>query len=408
MSSTHRRATAGQVFPPGIRLRHGRGCATHTDGECSCSPAFEAVVNLRDGRRLRKSFRRLADAVVWREEKRVDNRKRIVIAPTSVTFRDYAEAWLAAMRDGRHLTREESVYKPSTMRSYQKHIKRVYPMIGHMRLSSIELLDLEDARDELIGKGLSASSVRNTFDPVRKIFARAVRERLIAVNPTLELKLKAKDGSRDWVDRPERVARALAALPDVDRGPWTVAFYAGLRAGEIQALRWRDVDFERGVLRVERSWDRKAGPIAPKSKAGRRTVPMSMLVRRELRDLQQRDISRRGDALVFGRTPEEAFAPQTLHRRTKRAWKDAGLIAEWAADGMLPPGLHDARHHCLTHWGRVWDIGRLHQAAGHSDIRQSQRYLHVPPDRDAEDAARLDAYLGEGVTPGVTHPAKRP
>ncbi|MGO9976857.1 MAG: hypothetical protein ACLP01_29465 [Solirubrobacteraceae bacterium] len=40
------------------------------------------------------------------------------------------------------------------------------------------------------------------------------------------------------------------------------------------------------------------------------------------------------------------------------------------------------------------DIGRLHQAAGHSDIRQSQRYLQVPPDRDAEDAGRLDAYLG--------------
>ncbi len=73
---------------------------------------------------------------------------------------------------------------------------------------------------------------------------------------------------------------------------------------------------------------------------------------------------------------------------------EAGLVADWAAVGLEPPGLHDARHHCLTHWGRVWDIGRLHQAAGHSDIRQSQRYLHVPPGRDAEDAARLDAYLG--------------
>jgi len=35
---------------------------------------------------------------------------------------------------------------------------------------------------------------------------------------------------------------------------------------------------------------------------------------------------------------------------------------------MEPPGLHYARHHCLTHWGRVWDIGRLHQAAGHSEV----------------------------------------
>lgn len=120
---------------------------------------------------------------------------------------------------------------------------------------------------------------------------------------------------------------------------------------------------------------------------------MSMLVRRELREAQLRS-GRRGDELVFGRTPEVAFAPQTLHRRTKMAWHEGGLTAQWAADGMLPPGLHDARHHCLTHWGRVSDVGRLHQASGHSDIRQTQRYLHVPPDRDAEDAARLDVYLG--------------
>ena len=90
----------------------------------------------------------------------------------------------------------------------------------------------------------------------------------------------------------------------------------------------------------------------------------------------------------------KVFAPQSLHRWTKAVWLDAGMTAEWVADGLKPPGLHDARHHCLTHWGRVWDVGRLHQASGHSDIRQTQRYLHVPPDRDAEDAARLDAYLG--------------
>jgi integrase len=302
-----------------------------------------------------------------------------------------------------NLTRDLSVYKPSTVRGYTKHIRRVYPAIGSMRVADIELQHLQDAANRLTASGLTASSVRNSFDPVRKIFARAVREKLIAINPTTGLELRAPDGRRDWVDTPERVARALQALPERIRGIWAVAFYAGLRAGEIQALRWSDVDFDRGVLCVERSWDRKVGPIRPKSRAGIRRVPMSMLVRRELRDLQLRS-GRRGDELVFGRTPEHAFVQQSLHRWTKEAWsaptetaldrRKQSLIDEWAADGMLPPGLHDARHHCLTHWGRVWDVGRLHQASGHSDIRQTQRYLHVPPGRDAEDAARLDAYLG--------------
>lgn len=355
--------------------------------------SYEAVVPGRDGRKHRKSFRELADAVAWRDATRTGVRNRTVIAPTSITFRQYAEQWLADARTGVNLTRDLSTYKPSTLRAYSKHIKRVYPMIGRKRVRDLELSDLQDAANRLTASGLTPSSVRNTFDPVRKICARAVgRDRLLAINPTVGLELKAPDGRRDWVDTPERVARALSALEDRERGPWTVAFYSGLRAGEIQALRCLDIDFDRGVICVERTWDRKVGPLAPKTRAGRRPVPMSMLVRRELREQLLRS-GRRGDELVFGRTPEEAFAPQTLHRRTKRAWLEAGLTAEWAADGMKPPGLHDARHHSLTHWGRVWDIGRLHQASGHSDIRQTQRYLHVPPDRDAEDAARLDAYL---------------
>jgi integrase len=381
------------ALPQGIRLRHGRSCASRTGGRCDCSPAYEAVVRGRDRRKLRRSFRKLEDAVAWRDSTRVGVRNRTVVTPTTVTFRDYAERWLDGARTGVNLTRDLSPYKPSTCRAYAKHIKRIYPAVGQMRLARIERQHLQDAANRLTASGLSASSVRNSLDPVRKIFARAVRERLIVVNPTIGLELKAPDGRRDWVDSPERVARALQALPDRERGPWTVAFYAGLRAGEIQALTWRDVDFDRGVIRVERSWDRKAGPIAPKSKAGRRSVPMATPVRQAIQNAATVAPSVEQDALIFGRTPEQAFAPQTLHRRTKQAWKDAGLTAEWQADGMEPPGLHDARHHCLTHWGRVWDIGRLHQAAGHSDIRQSQRYLHVPPDRDAEDAARLDAYL---------------
>ena len=119
-----------------------------------------------------------------------------MISPTSLTFREYAEHWLEGARTGMNLTRDLSAYKPSTVRAYAKHIKRIYPALGPMRLSAIELHDLQDAANRLIASGLSPSSVRNTFDPVRKIFARAVRERLIAITPTVGLEFKAPDGGR--------------------------------------------------------------------------------------------------------------------------------------------------------------------------------------------------------------------
>ena len=54
--------------------------------------------------------------------------------------------------------------------------------------------------------------------------------------------------------------------------------YAGLRLGELRALRVDDVDLAGGVIRVERGWDPAEGAIELKSHAGRRKVPIAPTV----------------------------------------------------------------------------------------------------------------------------------
>ncbi len=71
---------------------------------------------------------------------------------------------------------------------------------------------------------------------------------------------------RPTVASAEEAAKLLAALPEADRPLWATAFYAGLRRGELQALRWSDVDLGRSEIRVERSWDQVEGAIEPKSR----------------------------------------------------------------------------------------------------------------------------------------------
>src|SRR5439155_7001872 len=97
----------------------------------------------------------------------------------------------------------------------------------------------------------------------------------VAVNPTLKLSLPALKPTRERVARPEEAAGLIAALPLADRALWATALYAGLRRGELQALDWADLDLEQRLMRVERAWDRRAGLIEPKSKAGKRRVPIS-------------------------------------------------------------------------------------------------------------------------------------
>ncbi len=129
---------------------------------------------------------------------------------------------------------------------------------------------------------LAASTIRNTMNPLRAIYRHAVRRELVAVNPTREVDLPAARGRRERIATAAEAARLIAALPDSDRPIWATALYAGLRRGELRALRASDIDLGRVEITVQRSWDQYEGPISPKSKAGVRTVPILGVLRDQL------------------------------------------------------------------------------------------------------------------------------
>lgn len=125
-------------------------------------------------------------------------------------------------------------------------------------------------------------------------------------------------------------------LPDDLRALWATALYAGLRRGELRALRWTDVDLERGVITVSRGWDNVEGEQATKSVAGERVVPIVAPLRQEL-VRHKLATGRSGAGLIFGTSTDVPFAPQTVHRRSTKAWKDAGLAAPLCTPGDTPP-----------------------------------------------------------------------
>ncbi len=96
---------------------------------------------------------------------------------------------------------------------------------------------------------------------------------MTSVDPTDNLDLPAIRGRRDRIEPPEVAHQYLAALPDSERAFWGVALFCGLRRGELRGLQWINVDFQAGVIRVERSWDPVKGPVDVKTGAGRRAVP---------------------------------------------------------------------------------------------------------------------------------------
>jgi integrase len=101
--------------------------------------------------------------------------------------------------------------------------------------------------DELLARGLSASRVHGIVKPPRVVCRRAIENDELTVNPTANLRLPQPEGRRDRVATPEEDVALLDAIPEKHRALWATAFYAGLRRGELRALRCDDINPEATV-----------------------------------------------------------------------------------------------------------------------------------------------------------------
>jgi integrase len=371
----------------GIWVRHSRLCATTSGGErCTCKPSYVAsVYSVRDGKKIRKTFPTLAAAKGWREDAKPAVRKGTMSAPTPATLRDAATAWLDGAKAGTVRTRSGDRFKPSTLRGYQAAIERLLAELGGIRLSEVRRADLQDVADRMLGNGADPSTIRNALMPLRAIYRRHLARGDVAVNPTAGLELPAVRGKRDRVASPEEADKLLDALPPRDRPLWAVALYAGLRLGELRALRWPDVELDANLIRVTRSWDRREGEIEPKSRAGRRNVPIPAALRGYLLE-HHFACGRPSDGFVFASASGLPFDPGTISSRAQNAW---------AAANLAPITLHEARH---TFASLMIAAGvnakALSTFMGHSSVTITyDRYGHLMPGSEDEAAALFDAYI---------------
>jgi integrase len=382
----------------GIRTRHSRTCASRSGARCNCEPSFEAwVYSKRDGKKIRRTFPTQAAARGWRVDALKAVKDRRLRAPTSRTLREEVEDWLAGVREGRILNKREQPYKPAVIRNYEAALRlRVLPALGDRKLAEVDLADLLDLKERLSGAGVSGSTIRNSFVPLQAIYRRARRNGSVPVNPTIDLGLPTS-GRRDRAATPAQAAELLGVLPEFERALWGVGFYAGLRRGEVRALRVSDVSFEERTIHVERSWDAKEGPTAPKSRAGVRTV----FLLDALRDLLEPLRGRFSDpaALFFGSTATLPFEPRNVERKAMRALKAENARREaQVREPVAWFGLHEARHSFSTFMDHAGvSETRADRYMGHANASVAGRYRHLLPDQMAEDARRVDEYLAGTV-----------
>jgi integrase len=383
----------------GLRKRHSSGCQSRKGGRCDCNGGWEAsVFSKRDGKKIRKTFPQRAEAKSWRAEALTALRSGGLRSPARLTVAQAAWLWLEGADTGVIRDRSGQSYKPGTLREYRRVLAlRVLPEFGSVRLGELTRADVQQFVDGL-QTGYAPSTIRNTLNPLQAIYRHAVRRDLVTVNPTREVELPAADGRRERIATAEEAERLLAALPESDRALWACAFYAGLRRGELRALRTSDVDAGRSEIRVVFSWDDVEGPIPPKSKAGKRTVPVFGVLRDEL---DARELGSNSD-LAFGRNTSTPFSPKSISDRAKRAWEAANKREQETAErehrdpNLLEPiTLHECRH---TFASLLIDAGvnakAIQEFMGHASVDETfSRYGHLMPGTREQARELVDDYM---------------
>ena len=184
------------------------------------------------------------------------------------------------------------------------------------------------------------------------------------------------DATRFDFYSPEEVwALVRAAASEQDGAIYLTAAFTGLRRGELIALRWRDVDFERSAIRVSGSYA-NGKLTTPKSGHGR-VVPMVPEVAEALARLSQRGALVGADDLVFPGEFGTFLDGSALRRR---------FVAACARAELRPIRFHDLSHTFGTLAVRgAESIVELQTWLGHAEVRTTMRYTHY---REQQDAAQ--------------------
>lgn len=335
------------------------------------------------------------------------------VEPAKLTLAEYLQRWLNDYAKtnvgGKTLERYEEIVS-----------KHLVPALGSMLLCNLKPLHIQSYYSQALQNGrlkrkkqstekcgLEPQTVLHHHRVLREALAQAVRWQLLIRNPA------------DAVEPPKPEPKEMHALDEaqtawlleVAKGtrfyvPVLLAVTSGMRRGEFLALRWKDLNIERGVVSVMRSVQQTKARIdfkAPKGRKGRNVrktrsivlLPLTLEALTQHREIQDRQKERLGSTyededLICARENGSLWKPNTFSSDFARLAKKAGL------KGVR---LHDMRH---SHATQLL-INGIHpkvvsERLGHSTVGITlDIYSHVLPGLQEDAAMKLDRALRSAI-----------
>lgn len=319
---------------------------------------------------------------------------RTFTEPHAVTLGAYLATWL----DG--LDR-----KPATLEAYRRVVTRqLVPALGRLRLQHLTPPQIKAAYRALQDEGgLSPTTVQLVHQVLSKALSDAVDDGLLASNPASKVKAPARATAEMSTWTAKQASAFLRHVEGERLGAmWRLFLTAGMRRGEVAALRWQDVDLTRATLSVRQTGNRIGGVWTVGTPKGRKDASaktrrlsldagtVEVLRRHRSAQLQERlawgeDWQDHG--LVFVREDGSPLNPSTIGQQ---------LTARARQANLPHVRVHDLRH---TYATLALEAGVhpkvVSERLGHANIGITLNlYSHVSEGMDRSAADVVAGLLG--------------
>jgi len=245
-----------------------------------------------DGKRYGKTFKKKAAAQDWLRMMQNQLELGSTIEGGKLTLEEYLPQWLE---------NSKASLRSSTAHQYGQIFRdHILPYIGAIQLKDLRLAQIERLYTDLLGSGVSVRTVRLVHAVLHVALEKAIKYGHIARNPAHGASLPRQSHSEMNILDVDLVTRFLiAAQGSPNEALYNLAIHSGMRQGELFGLKWSDLQWNYGELKIQRQVKRVTGHgwtfADPKTKKGRRTIKLGDEILKLLRAHKKRQETQKLD-----------------------------------------------------------------------------------------------------------------
>lgn len=352
----------------------GKGLSQRQDKRYSAR--FTSV----SGKRIEKYFNKLPEAKVWLRDAVYDDAHRSIFTQNNVTVNTWFEYWMTNII--------EKQVKYNTKVSYRgRYDYRIKPVIGDLPLNNVKPIHCQQVLNSCMEAGDCSGSMSKVKSIMTQMFNSAIENKMMIINPvTSSVKYKKTEKKERRVLTKEEQDLFESLIDHTHyKNIFLFILNTGLRMGELTALKWKDVDWKKKIIKIGNTgfYNAEIGAMdenTPKSDAGYRVIPLTDKAYNILKEEKKNS----KDQYVFhnatGTLVRNSEANKALHRIVKNKMSIEDDFS-----------MHNLRHTFAT---RCIEGGMkpkvLQKILGHEDIATTMNlYVHATEEEIASEMDKV-------------------